>query len=132
MYQITYDEHAAPIVCQTAFDLDRTLDELAANCEHAILVDIHIPDFLIQIGLGLDPTFVFISSGHENDGDYVVTVGDKDAVGAVDVFGCGGHTQVSRRHLVRYSYALRAVREFVESGTRLSSLCWEDYAGRRV
>ncbi len=106
-------------------ELDSTLDRLVAESAKPILIDIRLPGFIVQIGIALDPTFVVVNVGHENDGEYLITVGHEQAEGVVDVFGCGTHSQMKCRNLVPYKLARDAVRQFVSSGTLSTSVRWQ-------
>lgn len=130
--QVHYDDASPPLKCSSSVELDLLLDRLTADASLPILVDIRVPGFIVQIGLGLDPTFVIVNTGHENDGEYVVTVGDAKAEGMVEVYGCGTYSEMSRRNLVPHNMARDAVRHFVDSGVLSASVCWNNWAGKEV
>jgi hypothetical protein len=79
--EVFYDEDQPPLNCSSPTELHSMLARLAADSARPILVDIHVPGFIVQTGIGLDPTFVVINAGQENDGEYVITVGDEHADG---------------------------------------------------
>ncbi len=131
-YRIDFDDKEPAIVCASIDEIDAALDRLSVTSEFPILVDVSIPGFILNIGLALDPTFVVINAGDIPDGDYVITIGDDCEEGVVDVYGCGYHTQIERRHLVPYRMARAALRQFIFSETLSDEVHWQDWGGREV
>jgi hypothetical protein len=129
--KITFNEDADPVECGSSTELDSVLDALHAAASLPILVCVDLPDHRLDIGLGMDPSFLIVNT-QPCDGEYWSAVGDESASGAVDVFGCGNHQAVDSRNLIPLADARRALRAFVETGIKSPLLSWEDWSGRAV
>jgi hypothetical protein len=129
--KVTFDEDAAPIECATLAELDSVLDAVHAAASSPILVCVDLPEHRLDIGLGMDPSFLIVNT-QPCDGEYWVALGDGPAGDELDVFGCGVHQTVNSQYLIPLSDTRRALRAFVETGIRSPLLSWEDWSGRRV
>lgn len=129
--EVYFAEGKPPARCESPAELDATLDRLHRECDprHPILICIDLPDHRLDIGLGADPTFVIVNT-QPCDGTYWISVGEDRAEGYVDIYGCGNHQQIARRHLIPLELARSAIREFLQSGIRMPGVRWEDQAGR--
>jgi hypothetical protein len=111
--------------CRSAADLERLLDRLHAGCDTARPkgVIVSVPGWEVMIAVGTDPSFVLIQEEPYAGTDWI-TVGDGSAEDVLRVFGAVRYAEIDHRHLVPLVLARQAVRQFVESGTRLPALRW--------
>ncbi len=128
--ELYFAEAQPPILCGSLCELDMQLDRLHEECDPAspICAEIRVGGFAIDVGLGIDPTFICIQV-EPFDGEYYQSVGDPAAEGCVDFYGCGNHTPIDLRTLVPASAIRDAVRLFIANRTLLGSFKWEDWAG---
>lgn len=129
--EVHFDDQVEPRTCDSARDLEALLDRLQRDCASGapILVRIEFAGHRLDLGVGADPTFLALSA-QPSDGEAWISVGNPDAPGALEFWGCGGRQDVPRRHLVPLDLAREAVREFVATSTRSGGIRWEAGAGR--
>lgn len=94
--------------------------------EMPICVSVAIPHYQIHIGLGSDPTFLIVDV-EPFDGEYYISVGETEAVGYKDFYGCGNHTPFDTRNFIPFEPALAAVCEFVADQKRSVNIAWENW-----
>jgi hypothetical protein len=129
--KVTFDEDAAPMECASLAELDSVLDAIHREASLPILVCVDLPEHRLDIGLGMDPSFLIVNT-QPCDGEFWRALGDRQSGESVDVFGCGVHQQVDSQYLIPLADARRALRAFVETGTRSPLLSWADWSGQRV
>jgi hypothetical protein len=112
-------------------ELDSVLDAIHGAASVPILVCVDLPEHRLDIGLGMDPSFLTVNA-HPCDGEFWTALGNGPAGESADVFGCGVHQQVDSQYLIPLADARCGLRAFVETGTRSPSLSWADWSGQRV
>jgi len=118
-----------PAVVSTGHELDQALHKVGAHCtaKHPIIVAICVHGYEVGIGLGLPESFVNIKSWERGTPEScLITVGNDQAQrGAVFFFLDTQHTEIPRRNLIPATQARQIVREFFETGSRSTSVKWE-------
>lgn len=129
--EVYFDEGAEPIPVTSLEELGPLLRQKHAECdpETPICVAVTIPQYIACIGLGADPTFVFLNV-EPFDGEYYTTAGDATATGSVYFYGCGDYTPFERSSFIPFEEALSALLEFAEHRRRSEKVRWKDWDGR--
>jgi len=127
---LQWSEEEPPAVVATGHELDQALHKVAARCtaEHPIIVALYAHGFEVGIGLGLPMSFVNVKSWERAAPEScLITVGnDRAQRGAVFFFLNKQHTEIPRRNLIPAAQARQIVREFFETGSRSTSVKWEE------
>jgi hypothetical protein len=131
---------AATIICSSdepataissVHELDQWLERLAGMCSpkspHIFRLCAH--GYSVDLAFGLAESFVSLE--HESGmPPYFTTLGDATAEGEVEFYLFGAHrTKVPRRNLIPMTQARQVVREFLETGSRSTSVRWEKASG---
>jgi len=127
---LQWSEAEPAVKVSTSLEMDRALHkaEARATAQHAIAVAIYGRGHQITIGLGLPQSFVSIR-GCEPGGPQpcVITVGSTRAEQGAVFFFLGTHrTEIPQRNLIPAGQARQILREFLETGSRPTSVDWEN------
>ena len=127
---LRWSEEEPPVTISTGHEFDQALHKVAARCttEHPIIVALYVHDYEVGIGLGLPESFVNIKSWERGTPESsLITVGNDRAQRGADFFFLDKHhTEIPRRNLIPTAQARQIVREFFETGSRSTSVKWEE------
>jgi hypothetical protein len=133
MYRLYFEDHEPPIECESLEALGQAIDSLHERFlrMRPICAALNLGRYEVDFGLGADEGFIYIQV-EPFDGEYYLSVGDLDARGWIDFFGCGGHTPFERAACVPYPRVRKAVLDFAAEQRLPEDIQWQDWDGRVV
>lgn len=128
MYKLYFEDTELPMTCESLEDLAYGIGELQKTylLKYPICAAINLGQFEVDFGLGANEGFVHIQV-EPFDGEYYLSVGDPDAVGSINFYGCGGHTPFERTACIPFAAVRRAVLDFVAERRLPESIAWRNW-----
>ncbi len=134
---IYFDDREPPVTCHSLEELDAALDKLhrqAISTQPPLAIAIKVFGHEIDMGLGMDPTFLCLQY-EPCDGEFYIAVGsqeDSESDSDVMFYGAGGDSYWRPKNLIPLESARSAARYFIEHQARSPLLRWQDWEDRDV
>jgi Immunity protein Imm1 len=133
MYRLYFEDSDPAIECPSLVALGQAIDQLHIQylSKYPICAMLKLGRFNLIFGLGLEIGFTQVQV-EPFDGEYYLSVGDPQAAGWIDFYGCGGHTPFEASVCVPFETVRAAVLAFATEQTLPAMISWHNWNGQPV